>query len=80
MDKLNEHMKWTNVTVEDPRKIAHLGAVLEMPAKLERLGVELVQSSHGDSGEFLYTSAFTQSEAFIESPKRAASVCLDLSK
>lgn len=67
MDKLNENMKWTDVTLASPKK-------------LEQLGAGVVQSSHGDSGEFLYTCAFTQSEVFTKAPKRAAFVCPDLSK
>ena len=80
VDRLNENMKWTDVTIEDPRRLDDLGARLERPGKLERLGAELVQTSHGDSAEFLYTCAFTESEQFIKSAKRAALVCPDLSK
>jgi hypothetical protein len=80
MDRLNENMKWTDVTIEDPRRLDDLGARLERPGKLERLGAELVQTSHGDSAEFLYACAFTQSESFIRATKRAALVCPDLSK
>ena len=67
MDKLNENMRWTDVTVESPKK-------------LEQLGAGVVESSRSGSAEFLYTCAFTESEAFIKSPKRAAFVCPDLSK
>jgi hypothetical protein len=67
LDRLNENMKWTDVRVVDPHQ-------------LKQLGGGLVQTSHGDSAEFLYTCAFTESETFVKATKRAAFVCPDLSK